>query len=113
MEKFGVDFLFNFPARPCRQILGYSVNRRGELSKLRCMDRNHFERKAGLVYAGTKWEKAAIAAGKAMDNRLHDTPVNGTFGQSGVSSFFDVQAWLVWFDWEVLERRGLLNKAYL
>ena len=74
--------------------------------------RNRWERKARLVYAGTKWEEAAVAAGRAMDNRLH-TIATDLFGQRAESGMFDVQAWLVWFDWEVLERRGLLSKAIL
>lgn len=69
-----------------------------------------WESHAKRIYAGTSYEKKAIAAGIAMDNRL-DTVAKGPYGSVAESSFFDVQQWLAWFDWEVLERRGLAKKA--
>lgn len=71
---------------------------------------HRWESLAGMVYSGTKWEKSAMAAGIAMDNRLN-TIAKDLFGQEAESGMFDVQAWLVWFDPEVLKRRGLENRA--
>lgn len=71
-----------------------------------------WERKATLIYQGTKWEKSAIQAGIAMDNRL-DFMAKGPYGQEAPSSVFDMAQWLAWFDWEVLVRRGLQHKAIL
>lgn len=69
-----------------------------------------WERKATVIYSGTEWEKAALAAGKAMDNRL-DQEVVGPYGHRSRSSTFDMPQWLAWFDYEVLVRRGLQDKA--
>jgi hypothetical protein len=71
-----------------------------------------WERKAYLVYQSTPWETKAIAAGRAMDNRL-DFIAKGPYSQEAPSSVFDMQQWLSWFDWEVLVRRGLEHKAVL
>lgn len=74
------------------------------------MNSHKWERKASIIYTGTKWENGSLAAGKAMDNRLN-TIAKDLFGQTAESGSFDMMQWLAWFDWEVLERRGLLNKA--
>lgn len=71
---------------------------------------NRWENKARAIYQGTPWEVKAIAAGKAMDNRL-DFIAKGPYGQEAPSSIFDMQQWLAWFDWEVLVRRGLEKRA--
>jgi hypothetical protein len=69
-----------------------------------------WERKASIIYSGTKWEQAALAAGKAMDNRLN-TVVGNLWGDYAESGSFDMTQWLAWFDYEVLIRRGLQDKA--
>jgi hypothetical protein len=73
-------------------------------------NKHRWERKAKFIYEGTRWEKAALAAGVAMDNRLNTT-AKGPYGSESESSVFDMQQWLAWFDWEVLKRRGLLSKS--
>lgn len=74
------------------------------------MNDHRWELKATKLYEETKWEKAAQAAGKAMDNRLNTIAID-LFGQRAESGAFDMQQWLAWFDWPVLERRGLLHRA--
>jgi hypothetical protein len=74
------------------------------MSKLR-----QWENEAIRYYTGTEWERKAIAAGKAMDNRM-DFIAKGPYGSIAESSFFDVAQWLAWFDWEVLKRRNLIYK---
>jgi hypothetical protein len=74
------------------------------------MNEHRWEQKAKLIYEGTQWEKAALSAGKAMDNRLN-TIAGDLFGQMAESGSFDMPQWLAWFDCEVLARRGLISKA--
>jgi hypothetical protein len=74
------------------------------------MNEHRWERKAKIIYGGTQWEKGALAAGKAMDNRLN-TIGRDLFEQAAESGSFDMPQWLAWFDWDVLKRRGLLAKA--
>lgn len=74
------------------------------------MNEHRWERKAKIIYAGTSWEKAAISAGKAMDNRLNKI-ASDLFGQEAESGSFDMPQWLAWFEWEVLKSRALLHRA--
>lgn len=74
--------------------------------------KTRWQRKAKAIYGDTQWEKSAIAAGTAMDNRLH-TIAKDLFGQEAKSGSFDMQQYLAWFDWEKLKIRGLIHKAHL
>lgn len=72
-------------------------------------NRHRWERKAKIYYSETRWEKRAIAAGIAMDNRLNTVAV-GPYGNKGESSVFDMQQWLAWFDPKLVAERGLQDK---
>lgn len=71
---------------------------------------SRWENKAKILYGGTQWERAAISAGRAMDNRLNFI-ATGPYGSSAPSSFFDMSQYLAFFDYEVLVRRGVGNKV--
>ena len=69
-----------------------------------------WEEKAKILYKGTSWERAACAAGKAMDNRLSQE-ATGPYGHhSEDAGAFDMFQYLAFFDYEVLVRRGLSDR---
>ena len=76
------------------------------------MNDHRWKNKAKLIYAGTRWEHSALAAGVAMDNRLN-TIAKGPYGQESASSVFDMAQWLKWFDYHILVQRGLGERAAL
>lgn len=64
-----------------------------------------WENKAKILYEGTTWATKAIAAGKAIDNKL-----NGEQTVMASHSNFDMAGYLAYFDYEVLRNRKLLDR---